>query len=82
MVLQPVYAQIPKGNRLQQGQQPRTGAGTATDTTSKRDDLGFEHRDDAKDSIAISFKFLDSIRSTQMDTSLNDFYKYYTESVK
>ena len=39
--------------------------------------LGFEHRDDAKDSITISFRYLDSIRSVQLDTSINDFHKYY-----
>src|SRR6187431_747002 len=70
-VLQPVFAQKPNGQRP-------PGAAPA-DTSSKRDNLGFEHRDDAKDSIAISFKFLDSIRSSQLDTNLNDFYKYYTE---
>lgn len=40
--------------------------------------LGFEHRDDAKDSITISFRFLDSIRNVQLDTSINDFYKYFS----
>ncbi len=76
-VLQPVFAQVPGGNRPSQAQQP----GTASDTSLKRDNLGFEHRDDAKDSIAISFKYLDSIRSNQLDTNLNDFYKYYTSSI-
>lgn len=41
------------------------------------DSIGFEHRDDAKDSVSISFRFLDSIRSIPLEGSLNDFYKYY-----
>lgn len=45
---------------------------------NRNDTLGFEHRDDAKDSITISFRYLDSIRSVQLDTSINDFYKYFS----
>jgi hypothetical protein len=40
--------------------------------------LGFEHRDDLKDSITISFKYLDSLRNIRLDTNLNDFYKYFS----
>jgi len=43
----------------------------------KTDSIHFEHRDDAKDSVNISFRYLDSIRSLRFDTSLNDFYKYF-----
>jgi hypothetical protein len=40
--------------------------------------LGFEHRDDLKDSITVTFKYLDSIRNIRIDTNLNDFYKYFS----
>lgn len=50
---------------------PNVGSG-------KKDSIGFERRNDAKDSITISFRYLDSIRSIRLDTSINDFYKYYT----
>ena len=40
--------------------------------------LGFEHRDDRKDSISITYKSLDSIRSVPLDFSINDFDKYYS----
>ncbi|MES2893291.1 MAG: putative porin [Bacteroidota bacterium] len=40
--------------------------------------LGFERRDDAKDSITISYRFLDSIRNVQIDTSIKDFYNYFS----
>ena len=49
----------------------------SSDTSSKNSTLGFEHRDDAKDSISIGFKFLDSIRNNKLDSSINDFYNYF-----
>lgn len=53
-----------------------TGFGNSSNK-GKKDSIGFEHRNDAKDSINISFKYLDSIRSLRLDTDINDFYKYY-----
>ena len=44
----------------------------------RRDTIGFEHRNDKKDSIAITYKFLDSIRSIPFDSSINDFDKYFS----
>jgi hypothetical protein len=44
---------------------------------SKNDSIGFEHRDDAKDSITVTYRFLDSIRSLPYENDLGDFYKYY-----
>jgi hypothetical protein len=49
------------------------GSGTKSDSLG----LGFTHRDDLKDSISISYKYLDSIRNIQMDTNINDFYKFF-----
>ncbi len=43
----------------------------------RRDTIAFEHRDDAKDSISISFRYLDSTRRSTLDSSVNDFDKYY-----
>ncbi len=71
-----VFAQLPMGNpRDRRPSAPGQGTDTAG---AKKDNLGFEHRDDAKDSITITYRFLDSIRSVQMDTSINDFYKYFS----
>lgn len=42
-----------------------------------KDTIKFEHRDNSKDSVNISFRQLDSIRSIRFDSSINDFYKYY-----
>ena len=56
------------------GNSPKSGAGGKSDSLN----LGFEHRDDLKDSITISYKFLDSIRSIRLDTNINDFYKYFS----
>jgi hypothetical protein len=43
-----------------------------------KDTIGFVHRDDRKDSIAISYKYLDSIRSIPFDSTINDFDKYFS----
>jgi Putative porin len=43
-----------------------------------KDTIGFVHRDDSKDSIAISYKYLDSIRNIPFDSTINDFDKYFT----
>jgi len=47
-------------------------------TSGSKDTIGFEHRDDRKDSIAITYKYLDSIRSIPFDSSINDFDKYFS----
>lgn len=44
---------------------------------SSQDSIGFEHRDDAKDSVTITFRYLDSIRNLRLDNDINDFSKYY-----
>ena len=43
-----------------------------------RDSIGFVHRDDKKDSISITYKYLDSIRSIPFDSTINDFDKYFS----
>ena len=80
MVLHSAFAQIPRGDiPRNRGVNPSRVPGNSTsDSASKKDNLGFEQRDDAKDSITISFRYLDSIRSVQLDTSINDFYKYFS----
>ncbi len=80
MALHSAFAQIPRGDtpRNRGGNPSRVPGNTTSDTASKKDNLGFEQRDDAKDSITISFRYLDSIRSVQLDTSINDFYKYFS----
>ena len=51
---------------------------TKRKNNSKLDTLGFEHRDDLKDSITISYRFLDSVKRYPIDSSVNDFDKYYS----
>lgn len=55
---------------------PATVKGTRIIST-KKDSLGFQHRDDRKDSIAITFRYFDSVRNVLMDSSVNDFDKYF-----
>ena len=40
--------------------------------------IGFKHRDDLADSITISYKYLDSLRSLRIDSSINDFNKIFS----
>jgi Putative porin len=54
-----------------------------SDTTKKKgnnklDTLGFERRDDLLDSITITYKVMDSVRKTPLDSTINDFDKYYS----
>ena len=52
--------------------------GNSRKETDKKDStLGFEHRDDLKDSINITYRFLDSLRRNTMDSSINDFDRYF-----
>lgn len=44
---------------------------------SRNDTIGFEHRNDLKDSISISYKYLDSTNRRTIDSSVNDFDKYF-----
>jgi hypothetical protein len=70
-------AQLPKMNL------PKFSGGSSnqnksdTSKSAKDNAMGFEHRDDKKDSISISYKYLDSIRINRLDTSYNDFDKYF-----
>ncbi len=59
----------PISNRPSQGRQG---------SQQKGDTLGFKHRDDLADSITISFRYLDSLKSQTLDSSLDDFDAYYT----
>ncbi len=63
----------PLGNRDNYAPIPKKVA-SKTDSLG----LGFEHRDDLKDSVTVSFKYVDSIRNIRIDTNLNDFYKYHS----
>ncbi len=67
------YAQLPgmrSGNPLQNFS--NIGAKSGSDT------IGFEHRNDLKDSITISYYHLNSLTKEYLDSSINDFGKYYT----
>jgi Putative porin len=57
-----------------------TGQNNKSDTSKsgKENAMGFEHRDDKKDSISLSYKFLDSVRINRLDSSINDFDKYFS----
>ena len=66
------YAQEPVFNKIG-GRLSELG-----NVSGGKDTIGFEHRDDRKDSIAITYKYLDSIRSIPFDSTINDFDKYFS----
>lgn len=75
------YAQIPGIKNL-----PRFGGGSSSGSQNKSDTsksgkdnaMGFEPRDDKKDSITLSYRFLDSVRINRLDSSINDFDRYFS----
>jgi len=52
--------------------------GIGGSTSGGKDTIGFVHRDDKKDSISITYKYLDSIRIIPFDSTINDFDKYFS----
>lgn len=84
------YSQVPipeggifkgRGKRANTNGEKNNSRGS--DTTKSRnnnklDTLGFEHRDDLKDSITISYRYLDSTLRHPIDSSINDWDKYYS----
>lgn len=53
-------------------------AAKPANAANRKDSIGFEHRDDLKDSINITWKYFDSVRSNAMDSAVNDFDKYFS----
>lgn len=45
---------------------------------TRKDSLAFERRNDAKDSVTITYRFLESLKRYNIDSSINDFDKYYS----
>lgn len=64
--------------RLPSGTQGNNRSTNSKGQTNNTDSLGFEHRDDLADSITISFRYLDSLKSDNLDSSIEDFNKIYT----
>lgn len=67
-----VQAQLPRlpGN-------PLGGLQNIGRNQGAQDTIGFEHRDDLKDSITISFQHINSLVRERLDSSLDDFGKVY-----
>jgi hypothetical protein len=69
--LQYTYAQLPGKLGNLQGLSGGRSSGSS-------DTISFEHRDDLKDSITISYHYLNSLTRERLDSSVNDFGKYYS----
>lgn len=57
-------------------------SGSQVTSNSNPDTLGFEHRDDSKDSISINYTYFDSTRKWKLDSSIADFDSYYSITSK
>lgn len=55
----------------------RSGAGSMRQVNDSSKN-GFEQRDDLKDSITITYRYLDSTRRNLIDSSINDYDKYHS----
>jgi hypothetical protein len=68
-------------NAQKAAQQTSSNANTVSGQRNngpRKDSLSFEHRDDAKDSINISFRYFDSTRRQPLDSSIIDFDAYFS----
>ena len=70
-----VLAQDPRLGRL--GNRNTSGLPNQRNTVQKKDTTGFQQRDDLKDSITISYRYLDAIKRYPLDSSVNNFDTYY-----
>lgn len=76
-----VHSQIPGILKRRPGStnpQSNTTAPNQRGQKQKTDSLSFKHRDDLADSITISFRYLDSLKSDRIDSSIGDFNKIYS----
>ena len=76
-----VHSQVPGIFKTRPGSinpQSRTTTSNKKGLGAKSDTLGFKHRDDLVDSITISFRYLDSLKSDKLDSSVSDFNKIYS----
>lgn len=80
------FTQIIRSNNIPQSpndgeevnrNEPVVNYKSKSDTAQKSALLGFEHRDDAKDSVYIYFKDFGGIIKKSIDSSINDFDSYY-----
>ena len=75
---QSAHAQLPNVLRNCPNFSSDSRNSNAKGQSKKGDTLAFQHRDDLADSITISFRYLDSLKSDYLDSSINDFNKIYT----
>ncbi len=74
-----VSAQLPRNilNQAKGRVRGITGA-TKNNSDTSGNGSGFERRNDLADSITISYRYLDSLKSNRLDSTLNDFNKYFS----
>ncbi|MEO8764247.1 MAG: putative porin [Ginsengibacter sp.] len=78
MLLMAQFAQAQLPGALKRAIRPSSGGNNSRAQSKGGDSLNFEHRDDLADSITITFRYLDSLKSSGLDSSLSDFNRFYT----
>lgn len=76
-----VQAQVLDENIIKREGSTTTGTkGSQVQVGNSKDSLnkGFQQRDDLKDSITISYRYLDSTRRRNIDSSIHDFDTYFS----
>ncbi|MDQ6888786.1 MAG: putative porin [Bacteroidota bacterium] len=73
-----VHSQIPGVLKRRPGSSNPQSSSNQRGKKGNADTIGFKHRDDLADSITISYRYLDSLKSETIDSSINDFNKIYT----
>ena len=86
-----LFAQVPRGqgrvvsdelqSKFTNKLNPQINTNQSEQETSskpRKDTIAFEHRDDLKDSINISFRYLDSTKRNTLDSTYNDFDRYFS----
>lgn len=77
IAVQFVHAQVKKNFPERNANAPDTVTNPAK-TDGNENTLGFEHRDDKKDSINIYYRYLDSVHIKRLDSSVDNFDNYFS----
>ncbi|MEO8414119.1 MAG: putative porin [Ginsengibacter sp.] len=73
-----LHAQIPNMLKRLPGSPSPSRSANSTAQSKGGDSLSFAHRDDLADSITISFRYLDSLKTDRLDSTIDDFNRFFT----
>src|SRR5665213_671371 len=77
LYVQLLHAQIPNVLKRLPGSTSSSRSSNSKTQSKGGDSLSFQHRDDLADSITISFRYLDSLKTDWLDSSIDDFNRFF-----